>query len=97
MGISNINFSLKDNEAIENLIMLQDNEEKPLCYPEKYKNIQEKISCECRAFEKTISEEQREHFIKILNLHNDLEVEATREGYVLGFKTAFKIGMDCIK
>ena len=95
MGIFEMNYSVSEHEALEELNIMQENGTIK-CTEERAK-ISAEYMAQSDAFEETLSSEQRKLYCELDAKRGDLETLASKESYIIGFKTAYRLFSECLK
>ncbi len=96
MGIYDIDLSVVKNEALGDFKAML------LNYgnygsTEEYNKIYEKFSDIESRFKGTLTQTQIADYTEIIELANDMEVQEGNENFILGFKAAFRLFIDCLR
>ena len=96
MGIYDIDSSVANNEALGEFKAMLLNFGN-YGNTEEYRKIFNKFSDAESRFEGTLTHTQISDYAEIIELANDMEVQDGNENFILGFKAAFRLFIDCLR
>lgn len=97
MSIDEMNISVKDNPSIGILKCMLSNQESMCMMTEEYSKLVSKHEAARREFESLLTKEQEELYTKVTNNASDKEYQTGNENFIMGFKTAVQLLMECFQ
>lgn len=97
MAIDEMNISVKDNPSIGILKCMLLNQSSTCATTEEYSRLISKHEATKREFESLLTKEQDELYKQVTNNASDEEYQTGNENFIMGFKTAVLLLMECFQ
>lgn len=97
MAIDTMNLNVKDNPNLDILKYLLINQQEMTSMTEEYSALLDKHEKVKEQFQNTLTEEQKELYHEVVNCASAEEYQTGNEFFILGFKAAAQLLMECFR